>query len=299
MKIIVRVPATAANLGPGFDCLGLALQWWNTIVVEDSTRPLDVQLRGESEGLAADASNLTIGAMRAVFRQARLVFPHLRVTMWNRIPLGRGLGSSAAAIVGGVVAANTLAQNKFTREHLLALATELEGHPDNVAPALLGGLVIVVTDGKKIVTAQVRPPRRWRAVLFVPEQALSTKFARKILPRRIPRADAIFNIGRAALLVHAFASGTGESLDLATRDRLHQPYRARLVPGMNELLDAARDAGAHGAALSGAGPSLIAFAEQDADRVAHAFMRRAQQLKIRGTAHVVKLSAQGAQVRRG
>jgi homoserine kinase len=299
MKIIVRVPATTANLGPGFDCLGLALQIWNTIVVEESPNAPEVRLRGHSESLASDRSNLALRGMEEVFRGARMRFPNMRVTMTNRIPIGRGLGSSAAAIAGGVVAANAWAGEKFSRDKLLALATELEGHPDNVSAALLGGLTIVIREGENTFAARVRPPRGWRAILFIPGHTLSTKFAREILPQHIAREDAIYNIGRAALLVCSFAAGDVRGLDLATGDRLHEPYRARLVPGMDELCQAARRAGAHGVALSGAGPSMVAFAatEQDAVRIARAFERCARELKIVGAARIVGLSARGAYAR--
>ena len=298
MKLRVRVPATTANLGPGCDCLGLALNLWNTIMVEESSHALSVKLRGESENLPADKSNVAVHAMSELFAQARVPFPAVRITMTNRIPIGRGLGSSAAAIVGGLVAANAWLNNPFSSEQLLALATKIEGHPDNVSAALLGGLTIVVADGERLFTARVIPSQRWRAILFIPEQALSTKFARKILPRRVSRTDAIFNIGRAALLVNAFAQHDASLLDLATRDRLHQPYRARLVLGMNEMFDAARESGAQGVALSGAGPSLIAFAQsqREAKHVAHAWQRRARELQIHGEVRVLKLSAQGAQI---
>jgi homoserine kinase len=299
MKLVVRVPATTANLGPGFDCLGLALQIWNTIVVGESSGGVRVSLRGGSEGLPPDRSNLVLRSMEEVFRRAHRRFPDVCVTMTNRIPIGRGLGSSAAAIAGGVVAANAWLGDKLSRDQLLALAAELEGHPDNVSAALLGGLTIVVREGARTFAAGVRPPRGWRAVLFIPEHTLSTKFARKVLPRQVSREDAVYNIGRAALLVHAFSAGDARWLNLGTGDRLHQPYRARLVPGMNELSEAARGAGAHGVALSGAGPSLVAFAadEKEGARIARALERRARELEIAGTARTVALSTRGAYVR--
>lgn len=300
MKIIVRVPATTANLGPGFDCLGLALQIWNTIVVQESEKGMQVHLRGHSYSLAASRENLVLRSMEEMFRRARVRFPDVSVTMTNRIPIGRGLGSSAAAIAGGLVAANTWMGSKVEQDELLALATELEGHPDNVSAALLGGLTIVIREGERAFTARVRPPRGWRAVLFIPEAALSTKFAREVLPQLIARDDAIYNIGRAALLVRAFSSGDVHGLDLATGDRLHEPYRAHLVPGMDELCLAAHAAGAHGVALSGAGPSMVAFTEtgKGAERIQHAFERCARELKIEGAARIVGLSARGAYARR-
>ncbi len=309
MKLNVRVPATTANLGPGFDCLGLALQLWNTILVEDlpesATAELEVRVRGEStvsgETVVSprDANNLVVRAMRELFDAARTDFPPLRVTMTNRIPIGRGLGSSAAAIVGGLVAANAWLDKRFGDEELLALATELEGHPDNVSAALHGGLAISVASANsgKLFTVRISPPRGWRAVLFIPEQALSTQFARGVLPRRVPREDAVFNVGRAALLVHAFARGDARALELATDDRLHQPYRASLVRGMEELFRTARKAGARGVALSGAGPSILALADAHTRNIAHALAQRARELEIPGSTRVVGLSERGAHLK--
>lgn len=300
MKIIVHVPATTANLGPGFDSLGLALQIWNTIVVEPSDDGTHVRLQGHSENIAAGRENLALRAMHEVFRRADQPFPDLNVRMTNRIPIGRGLGSSAAAIAGGIVAANAWIGDRFSQEELLLLATELEGHPDNVSAALLGGMTIVVRDGDEIFASRLRPPRGWRAVLFIQQAVLSTKFARQVLPQHISREDAVYNIGRTALLVHAFSVGDVRGLDLATGDRLHEPYRAQFVPGMDEFCQAAHRAGAHGVALSGAGPSLIAFAENErgAERIQRAFERCARDLKIGGAARIARLSARGAYYRR-
>jgi homoserine kinase len=239
-------------------------------------------------------SNLTIQAMRAAFRLARRKLPSLCVRMDCRIPIGRGLGSSAAAIVGGVVAANALMKNCFSQDELLALAAKIEGHPDNVAPALLGGLVVSVQGKEGLVTARLNVPSELKCVVFVPDRALSTKAARAVLPQRIPRASAIFNAGRTALWVAAVKSRQWDWLDAATQDSLHQPFRARLVPGMNRLFDAAREAGARGAALSGAGPSIVAFVIQDADKVERAMARAAKRMRISGKTRVIKISNRGA-----
>ncbi len=295
MKIRVRVPATTANLGPGFDCLGLALDWWNTLDVETIPRGVEIECWGAyAADVPRDASNLVIRAMRATFRRARQKMPAVRVKMRVEIPIGRGLGSSAAAIVGGVVAANALMRGRMKMPALLELAAEIEGHPDNVAPALLGGLVVAVPDGKELIAARVQVPRELRCILFVPNAALATKKARGILPKRIPRADAIYNVGRAALWLAAVNARNWGWLDAATRDRLHQPYRAQLVHGMDELFAAARNAGARGVALSGAGPSVIAFAERGADRIARAMNRAAKRIALKGAARVVAISARGA-----
>lgn len=299
MKITVRVPATTANLGSGFDCLGLALDWWNTIRLEPRRDGLEVRVRGLTDGLPADSTNLAVRAMAVLFERAGVALPPLRVTMTNRIPIGRGLGSSAAAIVGGLVAANALLHTRYSLDELLALGTELEGHPDNVSAALFGGMTIAIVDGECLCTRQIEPPPAWRAVLFVPERVLSTHHARKILPAQISRADAVFNIGRAAMLAYAFMAGDAGCLSVGTQDRLHQPYREPLVAGMRQLLDAAGEAGASGVALSGAGPSVIAFTTgaSSAARVAQAFKRCADKLELPGDARVLRLCPRGAQVK--
>lgn len=295
MRIKVQVPATTANLGPGFDCLALALEWWNSISIEDSPMGFEVRVRGQAANIPADEQNLTIRAMSALFKRAGIPFPAVRVTMTNRFPIGRGLGSSAAAIVGGLAAANALAGARFSGNDLLEMATALEGHPDNVSAALFGGLTIVAGEGDRLVVSRLDPPRGWRAVVFVPEQTLSTKSARKVLPKKIPRADAVFNIGHAALLIQAFAAADIRLLAAAMHDRLHEPYRQALVPGMKELITAVRRACPCGAALSGAGPSLIAVtsSEQDARRAQAAFAKQARRLKVRGAPYILKLSALG------
>ncbi len=311
MKVLVRVPATTANLGPGFDCLGLALSIRNTLAFEDSQDGLRVEWRNCAAAGGIDPApsdpahlpslrhNLVLRAMDAGFEKARVRPPRLKVRITNCIPIGRGLGSSAAAIVGGLVAANAWCGGRLSQDELLALAARLEGHPDNVSAALLGGLTISVMEGDRVITRRLSPPPRWRAVLFIPVQRLSTRLARSVLPRRVPRADAIFNIGRTPLLVQAFAKADAGLLDLAMQDALHQPYRAALIPGMAELFEAARRAGACGAALSGAGPTLLALTEnaEQAERVRRAFERGARALGIAGRPCIARLSPHGAEAR--
>ncbi|OQY87213.1 MAG: homoserine kinase [Chloroflexi bacterium UTCFX4] len=297
MRYKIDVPATTANLGPGFDCLGLALDWWNTIQVEPS-ETLCVKLRGLTENIPADANNMTLENMRCFFERIGKPAPSVKITMTNRIPIGRGLGSSAAALVGGLVAGNLLAGEPLSRFELLELANELEGHPDNVSAALFGGFAVSTFEGARVTSASVEPPRAWRAVLFIHDHALSTKYAREILPKKIARADAVHNIGRAALLTFAFLTENVELLAVGMQDRLHQPYREHLVQGMPELLAAARAAGAGGAALSGAGPSLLALtaSPQRAARVRDAMRDTARRLRVNGETHIVKLSVDGARV---
>ena len=294
-KLTVRVPATTANLGPGFDCLGLALDWWNTVRVEPIERGLKVECRCSPDTrLPCDGHNLVIRAMRTISRRAGRRLPPIKVWLDCQIPVGRGLGSSAAAIVAGLVAGNVLLGECLTQNELLRLAARIEGHPDNVAPALLGGLVIAIQDGRELRTARSPFPRDLDCVLFIPKRTLSTKAARRVLPARVPRADAVYNAGRVALWIAALHERRWEWLDWATRDRLHQPYRGRLVRGMEQLFAAARRAGARGVALSGAGPSLVAFTDRESQAVAAAMAGTAARLGIAGEARIVKASTRGA-----
>jgi homoserine kinase len=267
-RIVVRVPATTANLGPGFDALGLALTLYNRLEVEARPAGLEIVTRGEgAERLPADSTNLTYRAFRRFFVEIDRPAPPVRMVSDIQVPLSRGLGSSAAAVVAALVAANELAGRPLSRTRLLDLATELEGHPDNVAPALFGGFTTACLAERSVAWARLAPPPGLRAVVVIPEREVATADARAVLPETVPRRDAVLNVGRTALLVAAFATGDLTLLRPAMQDRLHEPYRAALIPGMEEALAAARDAGALGAALSGAGSTLLALATGDFDAI--------------------------------
>lgn len=261
--IRVRVPATTANLGPGFDALGLALRLHNSVALEAAPEPR-IEIEGEGAmALPRDPSHLAYRAALAVAgaRKGAAAPRAFHLRQHNRIPLARGLGSSAAAIVGGAAAANALLGGPLDVQGLIDLAAGLEGHPDNVAPAVLGGLVACVTTEAGKIRWTRLIPKRLRVVIAIPEFAVSTAEARRLLPETVPFRDAVFNVTRTALLVASLAEGQMDMLDEATRDRLHQPYRARLVPGLEAVFAAARASGAHGVALSGSGPAVVAFGE--------------------------------------
>ncbi len=265
-SISVRVPATSANLGPGFDCLGLALDVWATITLSTKASPGD-------HPLARMADN----AARALFAAAELPPPSGYAASYEgSIPIGRGLGASAIARAGGVLAANALAGDPFDREHLLFLATELEGHADNVAPALFGGLQVVVRNRQNITRIGVPLPEGLKAVLLVPKLSMPTQKSRKLLPQSLSRADAVHNASRAALLVAALGQGRFDLLDEATKDRLHQPARAKLLPGMYSIFDAAKAAGAHCAYLSGGGSTICALCSDNEQEIADAMLEAAR-----------------------
>lgn len=255
----VIVPATTANLGAGFDCLGLALNLYNRLQVSPAPR-LTVQIEGEGVGeLPENGENLVWRSACRLFRHLSVAPPPVHIRMQNSIPLSRGLGSSSAAIVGGLLVANHLTGERLDRAQLLALATELEGHPDNVAPAIYGGLTVSVTDGPRVETLGFPFPRDLQLVACVPCFQLSTKLARQVLPATVSHDDAVFNLSRVALLLAALRERRFDLLAPGTADRLHQPHRLRLIPGGEAALRAARQTGAAAAAISGAGPTLLAM----------------------------------------
>jgi homoserine kinase len=285
-RVSVRVPATSANIGPGFDCLGLALELWGTITVE----------RREPAPADDPMASMAITAALKVFDRAGEPAGPLAVSYEGNIPIARGLGASAVARVGGLVAANELTGGRLDRDELLVIATDLEGHADNVAPAIFGGLqASVVEDGRVLHTA-VPLPAGLQCVLFVPDFRIATKDARRVLPDSLSRADAVHNIGRAALLVAAMARGRFDLLHAATQDRLHQPARTQLFPAMTAIFEAARAAGAHAAYLSGSGSTLCAFATANAQGIADAMAEAARSREVRGEAIITRPTEHGAEV---
>jgi homoserine kinase len=270
-SITVIVPATTANLGPGFDCLGLALNLYNEVTVTPTASGLEITIVGEGAGtISAGADNLVIRAAERLFHQVGRRPAGLRLHQQNNIPVGSGLGSSAAATLAGILAANALVDGRLSQDDILHLATELEGgHADNVAPALVGGLVLVNREKGDYLLEPVPVPDL-RLVIVLPEFDLPTAVARAALPDRVPLADAIFNAGRTGLLVRAFMQGDYAKMGVAMQDRLHQPYRLPLIPGLAAAFAAARHAGAAAVALSGAGPSLVAFAATGHEQIAAA-----------------------------
>ena len=294
-RVEVAAPATTANLGPGFDCLAMALDVWNTVTLEVGGR--GVEVHGEGDGvLSLGADNLVHRAAEALFRETGMSPPNFALTCHNAIPLERGLGSSAAAAVGGLLAANALCGEPLSPHDLLRLAVRLEGHPDNAAAALFGGCQIVAQDGDELLCAPAPLPSKLRAVLFIPDEAMNTAQARAVLPPVVSRQDAAFNAARTALLVNALAAGRLEHLRTATQDRLHQPQREVLFPAMRLIFTAALNAGAHGVFLSGAGSTVLALASAREMTIGYEMADVAEKAGVRGDIRVVDLSARGAHV---
>lgn len=306
-SITVLTPATSANLGPGFDSLGLALQLHNRFTVEIGGRdPYTPQIEVQGEAgaqLSTGPDNLFFRAFALLFEHRRLPLPAVKIRMTIAISPGCGLGSSATAVVGGLLAANELLRAQdpalaLAKEDLLApaVATEAGNHPDNVAPALLGGLVATTVVEGEIRAVKTRFPDVLKAVIFTPSFPMDTVAGRKLLPSAYSKADVTFNTGRVALLLTALQTGHYEVIGEAMRDRLHQPYRQALFPAMPAIIDAALAAGAHGACLSGGGSSLIALASANFHPILLSMQQAARSLGIDGQGMILSADQQGARV---
>lgn len=296
-SVTVLVPATTANLGPGYDCLGLALGLHNEVCLTLADEP-GLEIEGEgAESLPRDATHLVLGAVQAAADAAGRRLPPLHLRQRNRIPLARGLGSSSAAIVGGVVAANELLELGLNRRQMLDVAIEVESHPDNVAPALLGGLTICCAqDCGEVFVERLDVAEGLSCVVAIPDFEVATREARRVLPQTINHSDGVSNSCRVGLVVVGLTTGNFSLLREAMRDRLHQPYRAHLVPGMDDAIAAAVEAGAHGAALSGSGPTIAAFVTDHGEEVGEAMVNALHRAGTRAIARRLPLAREGAQV---
>jgi len=263
----VKVPASTANLGPGFDTLGMALSLYSWIEMKASERTVFHLHGDEMGGLPTDKSNLIYKVAQMVFEEAGQAVPELEISMYSEIPLTRGLGSSASAIVGALAAANALIGSPLPDSKLFDMATNLEKHPDNVGASLFGGIITAVWDGAHADYMRIEPPANLGTLVVIPHFELATSKAREALPAQVSLADAVYNISRSSLMAAALSAGRLDLIRTAMKDRVHQPYRAPLVPGMSKILAEAPDHGALGIALSGAGPTMIALVDRNEPRV--------------------------------
>jgi len=295
MEFSIRLPGSTTNLGPGFDALGMALSIYNHVTVKTRTQPgVSVTVQGEGHGLLpANEENLLYQAAQFTAQHADKKLPGLNIAMDNNVPLTRGLGSSSTAIVAGVVIANRLLDTPFSQNQMLNIATEIEGHPDNVSPCLLGGLTISALDSKHVACTRVLPPAELQAVAAIPDFEIKTEYARNILPDTLPYKDAIFSSSRACLVTAALITGDLDQLTTAMQDRLHHPYRAQLIPGFDQILTAAVKAGALGAALSGAGPTLLALTTHNADDIGQAMIEIWQKKNICARYEILDIDPHG------
>ena len=299
--IKVKSPATTANLGPGFDCLGMAVDIWNFLEVEWCTNNIlqetSIEVYGEgSDELATDTSNLVYQAIKFLFLESGHQLPPLRLRCENNIPLSRGLGSSAAAISSGLVAANFMVGNLFEPNELLEMAATVEGHPDNVAAAILGNLQLVIGEDNHLYTVSIRPPDDLRLVIFVPDVRISTDDARRVLPSVVSINDAVYNASRVGLLVAGMLTDHVEYFHHSVQDKLHQPYREPLFPAMKVIFKAAEDAGALGVFLSGSGSTIMALTKGREMTVAYEMGEAARQTGVVGELRITKPAYEGTLV---
>jgi homoserine kinase len=305
LSIRVQVPATTANIGPGFDCLGAALTLYNhfqfTALSDfgaDGKPTLSITVEGlEAARVQTDYRNLAYRALCTFFEKVQRPIPSVHLDISLGVPLARGLGSSATAIVGGLMGANALAGNLLSQAQLLDLAIAIEGHPDNVAPALLGGCQLAAHSAS--TQTWTLCPIQWSPeivpIVAIPDFELSTEAARAVLPQQCSYADAIFNLAHLGLLIKGLETGQKQWIRDALHDRLHQPFRTALISGFAEVQAAALNAGAAGLVISGAGPTLLALGSPNIATIAAAQMRSAwQQFGVTAQVSPLQLDMKGA-----
>ncbi|OIP74889.1 homoserine kinase [Candidatus Atribacteria bacterium CG2_30_33_13] len=275
--IKIRVPATTANLGPGFDCLGLALKLYLNLEIEETEKGLVIEYQGEG------AEKFSVKKDTLIGKSAELVLKKigqdkskkgLKIKTFNQIPVTRGLGSSAAAIIGGIMGAARICKIELSFQEMLELALSLEGHLDNIVPALMGGLTLAYkTEQEEIKWARIDTPADLRAVLAIPDFSLSTEEMRRVLPSKTSLVDAVFNLSRSALLVNALQNSNWEVLAEAMEDKLHQPFRAPFIPGIEEMFSQIKRTGLAGVALSGSGPTVVSLTKRGSEELISNIMK--------------------------
>ena len=260
----IKVPATSANMGPGFDSIGIALELYNHLWFEEIEEGVEIIVKRKQEiEIPTDKNNLIYKTMVDFFAQTGNVMPGVRLIQEDYIPMVRGLGSSAACIVAGLLAANHLSGRHYCREQLAQIAAKIEGHPDNSNPAFFGSMVVGALDQNEMRYVRLDLPKELVFAIMVPDFPVSTEASRKVLPDRYTKKDAVFNASRAALLVASMYTGKYENLSMAMQDRIHQPYRNQLIPNMDRIFKAAKNYGALASYLSGAGSTLMAVLTEE------------------------------------
>ena len=311
MKVSVKVPATSANIGPGFDCLGLALPIYNTVTIEETVLPgtgIEINMMTEDEesidemifdDIPRDENNIVYKAVEMLYNSIGQEPSELKINIQSQIPITRGLGSSAAVIVGGLIDANKLLGSPADETALLSIATEVEGHPDNVAPAILGGFVLASQeDDGSIVYRKLNWPNEWDITVCIPDFELSTNIARSVLPESVPMQDAIFNTKHLAMLIDAVNTKDEKLMKVALHDKLHQPYREKLVPGMKEIMEAFKhEDGVLGCVLSGAGPTMLIISHKyDLDKIKSTVKEIWEPQSVKVDIRTLKVEQNGAEI---
>ena len=310
MKISVKVPATTANLGPGFDCLGMALPVYNTITIEETVLPgtgIEINVINDNEAadellmehIPMDENSIIYKAVELLYNSIGQTPSELKITVQSQIPIARGLGSSASVIVGGLLAANELLGRPADEVALLSIATEVEGHPDNVTPAIVGGLVLSSQeeDGS-ILYRKLNWPEEWNITVCVPDYELSTEISRSVLPKEVPMEDAVFNAKRLGMFIQAVNTKDAELMKLALQDKLHQPYRMKLVPGLDKIIENLKhEENVLGCVLSGAGPSIIVISQKNnLDKIKSIITDTWEDMNVKVNIMTLPVENEGAQI---
>lgn len=310
MKISVKVPATTANFGSGFDCLGMALPIYNIVTIEETVLPgtgIEINIMSENdaedefaiEHIPTDESNIVYKAVELLYNSIGQAPSELKINIKSQIPMARGLGSSASVVVGGLLAANELLGRPADEAALLSIATEVEGHPDNVTPAIVGGLVLTSQeDDGSIVYRKLSWPEEWTLTVCIPDYELATDISRSVLPKQVSLSDASFNSRRLGMLIEALHTKDADLMRLALQDRLHQPYRTKLVPGLQEIMDSLKhEENVLGCVLSGAGPSILIVSQKNnLDRIKSIASETWAGLNVKCDIRTLKVEEQGAQI---
>ena len=307
MKVSVKVPATTANLGPGFDSLGLALPIYNTITVEETIMPgtgIEINIIDETNeqdiiSIPTDENNIVYKAIELLYNSIGQTPSELKITIRTQIPIARGLGSSAAVIVGGLLAANELLGRPADEAALLSIATEIENHPDNITPALVGGFVVSsLEDDGSVVYSKMNWPKDWNITVCIPDYELSTSIARSVLPAEVPMKDAIYNLKHTAMLVQAVNTHDEKLMKIALDDRLHQQYRERLIPGLKEIKEALKhEENVMGVVISGAGPSVLVISYgNNLDKIRNTVSHVWDELNVKSKILTLKVEENGSQI---
>ena len=299
-RVTISVPATTANLGVGFDCIGAALTIANQFefTVIDTDPKLQITVEGEeADKVGTGETNLIYQSFLQLYRKIDQIPPNVKINIKLGVPLSRGLGSSATAIVGGLLGANYLAGNPLSQEEVMAMAIAIEGHPDNVVPALLGNCQLSIADEDDWLVTSIPWHEEIIPIVAIPNFELSTEEARKVLPDSYSRSDAIFNISRMGLLLRGLATNNPTWLKAALVDKIHQPYRQKLILGYNQLRESAIDAGAYGMVISGAGPTLLSLTSRDrTEQVINSMAEVWSKLGVNAQVHSLAIDTVGAQV---
>lgn len=310
MKVSVKVPATTANFGSGFDCLGMALPIYNTITIEETVLPgtgIEINMMSENntddefaiEHIPTDENNVVYKAVEMLYNSIGQTPSELKITIKSQIPIAKGLGSSASVIVGGLLAANELLGKPADEPALLSIATEVEGHPDNVTPAITGGLVLTSQeDDGSIVYRKLAWPEEWTLTVCIPDYELTTDISRSVLPTEVSLKDASFNSRRIAMLIEALHTKDAELMKLALQDKLHQPYRTKLVPGLQEIMENLKhEENVIGCVLSGAGPSILIISQKNnLDKIKSIVNDTWANLNVKTDIRTLKIEQNGAQI---